>query len=97
MRLVVAALLAALAAPFRFACPPPTEDVARRAETAIPEVDGMHKTGEKPSVSADLLYARVSGRGDPVVFLAGLLGSERYWGSAFEAPSQTQRLICSSH
>ncbi len=93
MRLVVAAILAALTAPVCLADPPSTGHATQRAKTANPEVADMHKTGEEPSATANLLYARVSGQGDPVVFLAGLLGSERYWGSAFESLSQTQRLI----
>lgn len=41
----------------------------------------------------DQLYTEIRGSGDPVVFLAGLQGSTKYWGSAFEPLSREHRLI----
>jgi pimeloyl-ACP methyl ester carboxylesterase len=39
------------------------------------------------------LYAEVRGAGEPVVFLAGLQGSTRYWDHAFDGLSASRRLI----
>ena len=41
----------------------------------------------------DRLFTRVIGRGDPVVFLAGLQGSTRYWGNAFDSLASSHQLI----
>lgn len=41
----------------------------------------------------DQLYTEIRGTGDPVVFLAGLQGSTKYWGSAFDALGSEHRLI----
>ena len=41
----------------------------------------------------DQLYTEIRGSGDPVVFLAGLQGSTKYWGSAFEPLLREHRLI----
>lgn len=41
----------------------------------------------------DQLYAEIRGSGDPVVFLAGLQGSTKYWGNAFDGLASEHRLI----
>ena len=41
----------------------------------------------------DQLYTEIRGSGDPVVFLAGLQGSTKYWGNAFDALANERRLI----
>jgi pimeloyl-ACP methyl ester carboxylesterase len=41
----------------------------------------------------DLLYRRALGHGPPVVFLAGLQGSTRFWGDAFDAASIPERRL----
>ena len=41
----------------------------------------------------DRLYVEVSGSGDPVVFLAGLPSSTRFWGGAFDALAAHRRLL----
>lgn len=41
----------------------------------------------------DQLYAEIRGNGDPVVFLAGLQGSTKYWGNAFDPLAREHRLI----
>lgn len=41
----------------------------------------------------DQLYTEIRGDGDPIVFIAGLQGSTRYWGSAFDTFSSHHRLI----
>ena len=41
----------------------------------------------------DQLYTEIRGSGDPVVFLAGLQGTTRYWGHAFDALGSKYRLI----
>lgn len=40
-----------------------------------------------------MLYYRVVGKGKPVVFIAGLLGSTRYWGNTFDSFAAKHRLI----
>ncbi len=39
------------------------------------------------------LYAEIRGRGDPVVFLAGLPGTTSYWDGAFDSLAHDHRLI----
>lgn len=39
------------------------------------------------------LYAEIRGRGDPMVFLAGLPGTTSYWGGAFDSLARDHRLI----
>jgi pimeloyl-ACP methyl ester carboxylesterase len=41
----------------------------------------------------DRLYTEIRGSGDPIVFLAGLQGSTRYWGTAFDDLAASHRLI----
>ncbi|MBW3564534.1 MAG: alpha/beta fold hydrolase [Acidobacteria bacterium] len=41
----------------------------------------------------DLLYTEVRGSGSPVVFIAGLQGSTRYWGQSFDSLAGEHRLI----
>lgn len=41
----------------------------------------------------DRLYTEVRGPGDPVVFLAGLPSSTRFWGDSFDALARHRRLI----
>ena len=41
----------------------------------------------------DQLYTEIRGSGDPVVFLAGLQGSTKYWGNAFDGLAGEHRLI----
>jgi pimeloyl-ACP methyl ester carboxylesterase len=41
----------------------------------------------------DRLYTEIRGSGDPIVFLAGLQGSTRYWGTAFDDLAPSHRLI----
>lgn len=41
----------------------------------------------------DQLYTEIRGAGSPLVFLAGLQGSTRYWGDAFDALGSEHRLI----
>lgn len=41
----------------------------------------------------DLLYTEVRGTGSPVVFIAGLQGSTRYWGDSFDSLAGEHRLI----
>ncbi len=41
----------------------------------------------------DQLYTEIRGTGDPVVFIAGLQGSTRYWGSAFDGLGSEHQLI----
>jgi len=41
----------------------------------------------------DKLFTEVAGKGPPIVFLAGLQGSTRYWGNAFQSLAATHRLI----
>ena len=41
----------------------------------------------------DCLYTEVRGRGDPVVFLAGLPATTRFWQGAFDPLAKTHRLI----
>lgn len=41
----------------------------------------------------DQLYTEIRGSGDPVVFLAGLQGSTKYWGNAFDGLTSEHRLI----
>jgi len=41
----------------------------------------------------DRLYTEVRGSGDPVIFIAGLQGSTRYWGNTFAGLEATHRLI----
>ena len=42
----------------------------------------------------DRLYTEIRGSGDePIVFLAGLQGSTRYWGTAFDDLGATHRLV----
>jgi pimeloyl-ACP methyl ester carboxylesterase len=41
----------------------------------------------------DRLYTEIRGSGDPIVFLAGLQGSTRYWGTAFDDLTTSHRLI----
>ena len=41
----------------------------------------------------DQLYTEIRGSGDPVVFLAGLQGSTKYWGNAFDGLAREHRLI----
>lgn len=41
----------------------------------------------------DQLYTEIRGSGDPVVFLAGLQGSTKYWGNAFDGLASEHRLI----
>lgn len=41
----------------------------------------------------DHLYTEIRGSGDPIVFLAGLQGSTRYWGTAFDDLAASHRLI----
>ena len=45
------------------------------------------------SYLGDQLYTEIRGSGDPVVFLAGLQGSTRYWGGAFDPLTSEHRLI----
>src|SRR5687767_3794160 len=41
----------------------------------------------------DRLYTEIMGTGAPVVVLAGLQGSTRYWNHAFDALASTHRVI----
>ena len=41
----------------------------------------------------DQLYTEIRGSGDPIVFLAGLQGSTKYWGNAFDPLAGEHRLI----
>lgn len=41
----------------------------------------------------DQLYTEIRGTGDPVVFIAGLQGSTKYWGTAFDGLGSEHRLI----
>lgn len=41
----------------------------------------------------DQLYSEIRGTGTPVVFLAGLQGSTKYWGHAFDPLASEHRLI----
>ncbi len=41
----------------------------------------------------DQLYTEIRGGGDPIVFLAGLQGSTKYWGDAFDGLAGEHRLI----
>lgn len=45
------------------------------------------------SALGDRLYTEVRGQGDPVVFLAGLPATTRYWQGAFDPLAATNRLI----
>ena len=45
------------------------------------------------SYLGDQLYTEIRGSGDPVVFLAGLQGSTKYWGRAFDPLAVEHRLI----
>ncbi|HVS30681.1 MAG TPA: alpha/beta hydrolase [Thermoanaerobaculia bacterium] len=45
------------------------------------------------SYLGDQLFVVEKGRGDPVVFIAGLQGSTRYWGTAFDPLQQDHRLL----
>ena len=41
----------------------------------------------------DRLYTEVSGSGDPIVLMAGLQGTTRYWGTGFDSLAADRRLI----
>lgn len=45
------------------------------------------------SYLGDKLFTQVAGNGTPIVFMAGLQGSTRYWGEAFQPLAATRRLI----
>jgi hypothetical protein len=45
------------------------------------------------SALGDRLYTEVRGQGDPVVFLAGLPATTRFWQGAFDPLAATNRLI----
>src|SRR5919106_6803289 len=47
----------------------------------------------KRAYLGDRLYAEVRGKGSPIVFIAGLQGSTRYWGGAFDSLQKDHRLI----
>ena len=47
----------------------------------------------KRSYLGDLLYVETKGNGPPIVFLAGLQGSTRYWCGAFDELATSNRLI----
>lgn len=47
----------------------------------------------KRAYLGDLLFRRVEGEGPPIVFIAGLQGSTRYWGDAFQPLRIRHRLI----
>jgi len=51
-----------------------------------------HLRGERAALGG-LLYTEVHGHGDPVVFLAGLPGTTRFWQGAFEPVAERRRLI----
>lgn len=48
---------------------------------------------EKRAYLGDRLYAEIRGQGPPVVFIAGLQGSIRYWGRSFDSLQSDHRLI----
>lgn len=59
---------------------------------AAAEAD-MAREREAREYLGDQLYTETRGSGDPVVFIAGLQGSTRYWGSAFDTLGNDHRLI----
>ncbi len=59
---------------------------------AAAEAD-MAREREAREYLGDQLYTETRGTGDPVVFIAGLQGSTRYWGSAFDTLGNDHRLI----
>jgi pimeloyl-ACP methyl ester carboxylesterase len=53
----------------------------------------IRRERQRRAYLGNLLYAEERGAGDPIVFIAGLQGSTRYWGSSFDALSSDHRLL----
>ena len=66
------------------------------AAVAVVEVVAFIRVGRLRADRAylgDRLYTEVRGRGEPVVFLAGLPATTRFWQGAFDPLAKTHRLI----
>jgi pimeloyl-ACP methyl ester carboxylesterase len=59
---------------------------------AVAALRVRHLRAER-AAPGDRLYTEVRGHGDPVVFLAGLPGTTRFWQGAFEPLAARRRLI----
>ncbi|MDP9120271.1 MAG: alpha/beta hydrolase [Acidobacteriota bacterium] len=53
----------------------------------------VHHLRAERAPLAGRLYAEIRGRGDPIVFLAGLPGTTSYWDGAFDSLARGHRLI----